>query len=235
MKKNIARSKPYKIFRIIIYATALLMAGVLTANLLIPHSPTISIKGDYSPAIDAATPDFQPDTTPSETPKDTTPKCVRSVDKQRPYLISISAAKVANACIEHTYVGEKAPGQLDDPKNKWNFGWFRASALPGAKGAGVYTCHDGNGNLQNIIPAICNSLNKLKIGDQIIVENSAGQKFTYKVVHAISTPVKQVNMQQFQSVYNNAARGLSIMACDGRYDSNHKRTHRFLVYAHQIN
>ncbi|MFV0485263.1 MAG: class F sortase [Candidatus Saccharimonadales bacterium] len=160
--------------------------------------------------------------------------CNRSANESQPYRISISAAGIKNACIEHTYVGEKAPGQLDDPKNKWNFGWYRASATPSIDGAGVYTCHDGNGNPANIIPSICNSLNKLKVGDEISVETSAGKTHTYSVVRATSVPVGQVDMKEFQNVWGGGKRGLSIMACDGRYDKNSKRTHRFLVYAHQI-
>ena len=161
-------------------------------------------------------------------------KCQPSEQDFRPYLISIPSANIENACIEYTSVGSEAKGQLDDPEDKWNFGWYVGSRVPEVEGEGVYTCHDGNGNPNNVIPAVCNDLKNVQIGDKITVEISSGQKFVYQVVHTADVLRTEVDMDEFRSVWGGAERGLSIMTCSGGYDTNGEREKRFLVFANFV-
>lgn len=163
-----------------------------------------------------------------------TEKCQPSEQDFRPYLISIPSANIENACIEYTSVGSESKGQLDDPEDKWNFGWYVGSKVPEVDGEGVYTCHDGNGNPNNVIPAVCNELKNVEVGDQITIEISSGQKFVYQVVHTADVLRTEVDMDEFRSVWGGAKRGISIMTCSGLYDANGEREKRFLVFANFV-
>lgn len=146
----------------------------------------------------------------------------------RPYLVSIPAASIENACVESVGSGQEAAGQLDDPEDLWHFGWFKASPAPSTDGQGVYTCHSGYGG----VPALCDGLTNLSIGAEIIVENSAGKKFHYEVVETKIIAREAVDMAEFQSVPEDSAQGFSLMTCVGAWDSqNNTMRERLIVRA----
>lgn len=133
----------------------------------------------------------------------------------RAYLMSIPAIGIENTCIENVGSSKKEVGQLDDPEDIWRFGWFKRSASPGVDGQGVYTCHSGYREYQ----ALCDELPNLAEGAEIIVENSAGKKFSYEVVETRTTAREAVDMAEFQSVPSGYTQGISLMTCVGEWDS----------------
>jgi sortase (surface protein transpeptidase) len=129
--------------------------------------------------------------------------------------MSIPSLGIENICIEGVGSGTKAAGQLDDPVDIWKFGWFKRSPAPGVDGQGVYTCHSGYSQYQ----ALCDKLPSLAKNAEIIVENSTGKKFTYKVVEIKTTARESVDMDEFQSVPSGHKQGVSLMTCVGDWDA----------------
>jgi sortase (surface protein transpeptidase) len=133
----------------------------------------------------------------------------------RPYLISIPSVDIHNVCIEEVSVGRKARGQLDDPVDIWQFGWYIGSPAPGTEGQSVFTCHSGYPPVR----AICDNLVNLPENAYIVVEISTGQKFTYQVVEIKTLSRNAVDMTEFQSVPSGHTEGLSLMTCTGALDT----------------
>jgi LPXTG-site transpeptidase (sortase) family protein len=161
--------------------------------------------------------------TPTETER-----CKPDANANKPYLVSIPAVGIENACIETTGKGKKAKNQLDDPVDEKNFGWYKNSALPTSNGQGIYTCHFG----PTVPTAICNNLHRVKVGDKITVEVGSGKKFVYTVRKTSQILLEKVDMIDFQTVADGAKRGISIMTCAGQYDSRRDtRVERLMVWA----
>jgi sortase (surface protein transpeptidase) len=130
--------------------------------------------------------------------------------------MSVPAFGLENICVESVGSGQKSAGQLDDPENLWNFGWFKGSPAPGVKGEGIYTCHSGReaGTRKTLL---CNELVELKNDDEIIVEVASGKKFTYLVREVKVVPYREVDMVEFQNTIPGYEQGLSLMSCTGTW------------------
>lgn len=123
-------------------------------------------------------------------------------------------------------VGINSQGEMDTPKDTTNVGWFNLGPLPGATGSAVMAGHfnDKNNNL-----AIFANLDKLKIGDTIIVENNNSEKniFTVFKVKVYDSIIAPDVFDKSDGVY------LNLVTCDGVWNkSKQSYSQRLVVFAH---
>jgi len=148
--------------------------------------------------------------------------------EQTPRLISIPDAYIENACMES--VGVSKDGRLGDPQDsEMNFGYWMDSRVYKSGSVAVYTCHISFNPAKN---AICDDLNQLVVGSEIIVESNSGQKRIYIVAETKTLPVYEVDMTEFLTPYDPSKKGLSIMTCAGYYNIQiGDASHRLLIRA----
>ncbi|MDR2671772.1 MAG: class F sortase [Coriobacteriales bacterium] len=213
-----------KNYRVAIIAVLIVIVALVVLAVFLITSPSVpGAANDQAPTQATSFDDFSTDTArdkqaaPSE---NYTPTVVEghtpSAIKSQPYLISIPVIGIENIGIESVGVGRQGPGILDDPVDFWKFGWYKASPSPGIAGQGVYTAHTGSG-----VSAIGDGLIDLVIDDVIIIENSGGRKFHYRVIETKIVPREEVDMAEFQAVYPGYEQGLSIMTCTGPWDEQY--------------
>jgi LPXTG-site transpeptidase (sortase) family protein len=162
---------------------------------------------------------------PEPTPSD----CYRSNNPAYPYLISIPAAGIENACLEMVGVKEDAPDQLGDPSDVMAMGYYIGSERPGDSGVGVYICHRSFATTV----ALCNDLPTVQAGDAIVLENAEGVKFNYKITEVETVARQSVDMADFLTQVSRAAeQGVNLVTCVGSWDAaNQTGTHRLIVKA----
>lgn len=155
--------------------------------------------------------------------------CSPSEDESQPYLVTISHIGIENVCIEPVGVGKD--GTLGDPNDFSMMGWYTNSAVPTNVGAGLYTCHKSFSSVPEK-RALCDQLDEVVEGAEIIVEISSGQKFTYYVDQVKTSLLSEVNMAEFQDVFGEASHGINLMTCAGNWDTKiGDATHRLMVWA----
>ncbi len=109
---------------------------------------------------------------------------------QGPRLI-IPSVKI-DAAIEN--VGVDAKGNMAVPGRLADVGWYKDSAAPGASGVTVMAGHVDNALTR---PAVFYYLHNVKVGDDIYVIGSSGQKIHYVVTNvseyaALNAPVEHI-------------------------------------------
>jgi sortase (surface protein transpeptidase) len=153
------------------------------------------------------------------------------VAAEKPRYLSIAALGINQARVVE--LGTKgANNQLEDPQNIHDAGWYRDSALPGApfnvEYAGLYDGHNTGINQAGIFY----HLDRLKPGDEIIIERGDGATFTY-AVREVETPLlEEIDMSKMQKSIDPLTEGLNIISCGGEWDASRQTyTHRVTVRA----
>jgi sortase (surface protein transpeptidase) len=80
------------------------------------------------------------------------------------------------------YTGLKSDGVMEIPNNIFDIGWYTGSVRPGEKGVSVITGHVAQirGGVA-IRQGVFNSLNELRPGDKLYVQNDKGETITFVV------------------------------------------------------
>ncbi len=126
-------------------------------------------------------------------------------------------------------VGINSNGNIDSPKNANDTAWYDGSAKPGQEGQ-VFI--NGHKSYSSSYGAAFDKLDQLKAGDQIVIENGNGDKFTYQVVNSQTLATDKVDMSQALNVPDDAKQGLTLMTYTGKYNYQHQNTdQRVVVYA----
>lgn len=150
---------------------------------------------------------------------DKNPKIVTSL----PLKLIIPAINVS-ASIQSLGVNSK--GEMEVPDKPLDVGWFNLGPRPGETGSAVIA---GHFNDQKGIPAVFANLDKLKIGDTIIVENNNNAKniFTVFKVKIYSSGFAPDVFDKSDGMY------LNLVTCDGLWDKvKQSYTKRLVVFAH---
>lgn len=124
-------------------------------------------------------------------------------------------------------VGLDVDKNMDVPKEDMNVGWYRYGITPGNVGNAVLAGHfdkkDGS-------PAIFYRLAELVSGDEVVITDEKGEKYTFAVVEKQTYPVDQFPIE---TVFGKATdRYLNLITCGGAWNTKEKGyTQRIVVRA----
>ncbi len=110
-------------------------------------------------------------------------------------------------------LGVDASGRLDVPSDPSQGGWYFRSAKVGEDGAVLIDAHydDVHGR-----PAAFYNLKRVKVGDKLILVDSYGRQFPYRV-----TDVKRIDLDmvdRVQQLFSDASKAsLILITCGGRW------------------
>lgn len=138
-----------------------------------------------------------------------------TVPDSHPRYITIPALNVMKARVQS--IGLTKDNTLDSPKNINDTAWYDKSATPG-QGYGSVIIDGHNGGISR--DGIFANLNKLKEGDQIIIERGDGEKFNYTVTENKTESLKDANttgMQRLMTPYDTSKEGLGLITCAGNW------------------
>lgn len=125
-------------------------------------------------------------------------------------------------------MGLRANNQLAAPGNVHDAGWYDGSSKPGERGAMLLDGHVHGPTA----PGVFYNLKKLAKGDVIEVERGDGKKFTYKVHSTKTYPADKVDMSGAMVSKVAGKPGLSIITCDGAFNSSsNEYADRLVVFA----
>lgn len=114
-----------------------------------------------------------------------------------------------DAQVEH--LGLTAQNAVDVPKSLWTTAWFNQSSRPGDKGPAMIV-----GHYSAYGRAVFANLNKLNVGQKIVITDDKGQQFTFAVTKKGDYPQAQVPMAELLGNKNSKPR-LEIITCGGGY------------------
>jgi LPXTG-site transpeptidase (sortase) family protein len=141
-----------------------------------------------------------------------------------PTRLQIPSIKV-DASIER--VGVNSKGEMDIPKLPGNTAWFDLGARPGQIGTAAIA---GHLNWYNGATGVFANLNKLNIGDEILVQDDKGQDISF-VVKKIRTYNPNEDASDVFISNDNKAH-LNLITCDGVWDKRTKQySKRLVVFA----
>jgi LPXTG-site transpeptidase (sortase) family protein len=142
-----------------------------------------------------------------------------------PRYIDIPALNIHSEILSE---GVSGGGQLQVPWDIYDTGWYNASAQPGQNGAMLIDGHSGIDGMHGVFY----QLGALLVGDQIIITQGNGQKFTYKVVKNQIVNSQDVNMQSMVVSINPNVPGLNLITCTGeQIPGTDQLNERVQVYA----
>lgn len=142
----------------------------------------------------------------------------------KPISITIPALGV-NAAVEE--VGLDSQGRMGVPEQNMDTAWYKYGPLPGSKGSAVI---DGHFDTPTGAPAVFYNISHLKRGDNITVNDSNGNTYTFTVVQVTSYPYDKLPMQEIFASYDKPR--LNLITCDGVWNrAQHNYSNRVVVYA----
>ena len=137
------------------------------------------------------------------------------VPAAHPRYISIPALNVERARVKP--LGLTKAKTLDTPKNIADAGWYDKSALPG-RGFGSVLIDGHNGGITR--DGIFAKLDRLKKGDEIIIERGDGKKIRYSVMENKLETLMEANtsgMKRLMTPYDSTKEGLGLITCAGNW------------------
>ena len=111
-------------------------------------------------------------------------------------------------------VGLTKAGALDTPINIFQAGWYNQSAKPGTGGTVIIDGHNGGPNVIGIFKHLPNA----KLGEKVIIENGAGQIFTYTIVKNDTIPLAESDnymKEIFRKI--DGKETLTVITCTGEW------------------
>jgi LPXTG-site transpeptidase (sortase) family protein len=127
-------------------------------------------------------------------------------------------------------VGLTSDGSVGVPKLPNDVAWFDLGPRPGEIGSSVI---DGHSGYKDNMPAVFDSLDKLKKGDEIYVENEIGEITVFMVRDFESYGQNTYPLNIFSS--NDGKAHLNLITCSGFWNAT-DQTHslRLVVFADKI-
>ena len=144
-----------------------------------------------------------------------------------PVRIQIPAIGVDTA-VQHVGVNDK--GNMANPSNFKDVGWYKYGPQPGASGSAVIAGHLDNGLG---LPAVFKQLDRLKAGDEITVEAEDGSLRRFKVTGSQTYPYDDVPTEV---IFNpSGSVRLNLITCAGNWITKEKTYDaRLIVFAEPV-
>lgn len=123
------------------------------------------------------------------------------------------------------YVGLTANGAMDVPKNPDNVAWFEFGPRPGDNGSAIIAGHYGH--WKNGKGSVFDDLNKLQVGDSLVVEDEKGATATFVVRTSRIYDPRADASDVFSS--NDGKSHLNLVTCEGVWNKVSKSYSERLV------
>lgn len=137
------------------------------------------------------------------------------VPANQPRYISIPALGIERARVQA--VGLTKNNELDTPRNVSDTAWYDKSAHPG-QGDGVVLMNGHSGGYSR--DGVFVNLNKLKVGNKIVIQRGDGKKLVYRVAENRTESLREVNrtgMSRLIKPYDRTKEGLGLITCAGNW------------------
>jgi len=121
-------------------------------------------------------------------------------------------------------VGLTSEGAMDTPKGPADAAWFNQGTRPGEIGSSVI---DGHSGWKDGIPAVFDNLNKLGVGDKVLVMDEIGVTSTF-VVRKVRTYDPKADASEV-FISNDGKAHLNLITCEGTWDPVSKTSSERLV------
>lgn len=133
-----------------------------------------------------------------------------------------------NAAIQ--YVGLTTNGAMAVPDGPDGVAWFNLGPRPGEIGSAVVAGHFG---WRNNIPAVFDSLHKLRPGDTVVIENDRGANITFVVRESRRfDPVADASEVFLQS---DGVAHLNLVTCEGAWsEASDSYSRRLVVFTDRL-
>jgi sortase A len=143
-----------------------------------------------------------------------------------PVYLRIPSINVS-AAVQQTGLSRK--GNMGVPTNYTDVAWYKYGPIPGEKGSAVIDGHVDNGLS---LPGVFKNLDRIKVGDTIIVKTAAGTERTFTVQETKMYPYKEVPTEL---LFNRTDRQrLNLITCTGAWLPGDKTyDQRLVVFAVQ--
>lgn len=149
---------------------------------------------------------------------------IESQQIAKPTKFSIPKIEI-NTAIEA--VGMDARGRMDVPQNVNNVAWYKLGYKPGDEGSAVIS---GHYDQSTGAPAVFYNLSKLNTGDEINVEDEAGNKRTFIVFDKKQFPYESLPLRDIFATAGSPT--LNLITCAGNWDTNNKNySMRTVIYS----
>jgi LPXTG-site transpeptidase (sortase) family protein len=127
-------------------------------------------------------------------------------------------------------VGIAGSGNMAVPKSYARAGWYKYGAEPGEVGSAVFAGHLDNGSGS---PGVFYNVNKLTIGDEIMVTLESGEAVSFFVRE---TKVLDYNSHNVEEIFGETnSRQIVLITCDGVWIPElRKYSDRLIVFAEAI-
>lgn len=124
-------------------------------------------------------------------------------------------------------VGLNSKGNMMNPTNYVDVGWYQYGFAPGEGGSAVIAGHLDNGLG---LDAVFKNLKKIRKGDPIYTTSKSGEKLLFVVSRIESYPYKTAPVDLIFK--QTGSPKLNIITCDGQWSSEDETyTHRLVVFA----
>ncbi len=203
-------------FSLFILILAIIMQGcgsATTAQSAIPHAAPSVARSDHSPIRPTATTSSSAVATPAQG---------AMTNPARLIIPSIGVVAPVEA------VGILSTGDLATPtQNPWeHVGWYETGPRPGEVGSAVI---DGHLDRPGGYPAVFWNLRALHVGDKVVVMDTGGKSWTFRVNRVALYPPQQAPVQEIFG--NDAGHYLNLITCAGDWiPSQHQTTLRLVVF-----
>lgn len=199
----------------ILFLAIILQGGgsAATAQSAIPHASPSVAGSEHAPVHSTATTSSSAVATPTQ-----------GTMKNPARLIIPSIGVIAPV----ETVGILSSGDLATPtQNPWDHvGWYETGPRPGDVGSAVI---DGHLDRPGGYPAVFWNLRALHVGDNVVVMDTGGKSWTFRVTRVALYPPQQAPVQEIFG--NNAGHYLNLITCAGDWiPSQHQTTLRLVVF-----
>lgn len=150
------------------------------------------------------------------------------VAADRPRLLTINSLNITAKILP---MDVNTDGSMQAPINIYDAGWYTGGAKPGEPGAAVIDAHASGPTKQGLF----NSIDTMKLGDEVVVERGDGTSLRYKVTHKEEMALDAVDMAKVLRPYGQAKEGLNMITCSGNWTRDGKTfDHRYIVYTERV-
>lgn len=146
---------------------------------------------------------------------------VQAISNVLPVRLKIPAINVDAIILP---VGLTLDGAMAAPEGPADVAWFNLGTRPGEIGSSVI---DGHSGWKNGIPAVFDNLNKLGVGDKVLVMDERGVTFTF-VVRKIRTYDPKADASDV-FISNDGKAHLNLITCEGTWDEVTKSSSQRLI------
>lgn len=117
------------------------------------------------------------------------------------------------------------------PSNYTDVGWYKYGVPPGRQGSAVIDGHVDNGLA---LPGVFKYLDKIKVGDDVYIEESDGGRLHFVVYDVEVYPYTDVPREKLFAAASSSY--LNLITCGGSWlQSSHTYDHRMVVYTKLVN